>query len=75
MTTAVATLIKMIETLPEPAQERLVDRIREYLADIQDELEWEQLVQKTQPQLIQAARKAKQEIAAGLSQPLEPNQL
>ena len=75
MTTAIATMIKIMETLPETTQDQLLAHIRDYLADIQDEFEWERLVKKTQPQLIQSAQQAKQEIAAGRSQPMDYNQL
>lgn len=64
-TAAIATLVKMMGELPEPAHEQVVDRLREYLLDLQDELEWERLVKRTRPQLKVAARCAKEEIAAG----------
>jgi len=40
---AIATVIKMIESLPETAQERVVDHLREYITELQDELEWDSL--------------------------------
>jgi len=39
--------------------------------DLQDELQWEALYEKTQPQLVAAARRAKQEIAEGLAKPMD----
>jgi uncharacterized iron-regulated protein len=71
----IATVIKMMESLPETAQERVVDYLREYITELQDELEWDSLVEKTQPKLIAAAKQARQEIAEGLAQPLECDQL
>lgn len=71
---AIATVIQMIESLPETAQERVVDHLREYITELQDELEWDSLVEKTQPKLT-AAKRAKQEIAEGLAQPLNYDQL
>lgn len=72
---AIATVQKMMEHLPEATQNRLVEHLREYLADLQDEWRWDALFENTQPQLAAAARRAKQEIAAGQATPLDPDQL
>jgi hypothetical protein len=71
----IATLVKMIESLPAPAQEQVVEHLREYLPDLQDEVRWDELVQSTQPSLVEAARKARREKAAGLAAPLDPDRL
>ena len=68
---AIATVTKMLESLPETVQDRVVEHLREYLANLQDELEWDRLFERTQPQLVAAARRAKQEIAEGHAQPLD----
>jgi hypothetical protein len=68
---AIATVTKMLESLPETVQDQVVEHLREYLADLQDKLEWDRLFQRTQPQLVAAARRAKQEIAQGHAQPLD----
>ncbi|MBI2976982.1 MAG: hypothetical protein HYY33_08540 [Chloroflexi bacterium] len=73
--TAIATVTKMLESLPEPAQDRVVEHLREYLEDLQDELQWDALFKRTQPQLAAAARRAKQEIAQGLAKPMDFDQL
>ncbi len=73
--TAIATVAKMMESLPEPAQGQVVEHLREYLEDLQDELQWDALFKKTQPQLVAAARRAKQEIARGLAKPMDYDQL
>ncbi len=73
--TAIVTVTKMIESLPEPVQDQVVDHLREYLEDLQDELQWDSLFKKTQPQLASAARRAKQEIAQGLAKPINYDQL
>jgi gamma-glutamyl:cysteine ligase YbdK (ATP-grasp superfamily) len=73
--TAIATVIKMMESVPETAQDQVVEHLREYLEDLQDELQWDTLFKKTQPQLIAAARRAKKEIAEGLAQPMDYGQL
>ena len=72
---AIATVIQMMESLPETAQDRVVEHLREYIADLQDELQWDSLFKKTQKQLITAAQRAKQEIAEGHARPLDYNQL
>ncbi len=59
----------MLESLPEPVQNQVVDHLREYLEDLRDELQWDSLFEKTQPQLVAAARRAKQEIAEGEATP------
>lgn len=63
--TAVMTMIKMVESLPDTAQEQVVEHLREYIATLQDDLQWDATFKKTQPQLLAAARRARQEIAAG----------
>jgi len=68
--TAIATVIKM-----KPVQDQVVEHLREYLEDLQDELQWDTLFKKTKPQLIAAARRAKKEIAEGLAQPMDYGQL
>ena len=73
--TAVATVTKMLESLPESAQAQVVEHLREYIEDLRDELEWDALFAKTQPQLVTAAKRAKQEIAEGRAKPLDENQL
>ena len=73
--TAIATVTKMMESLPEPVQDQVVDHLREYLEDLRDELQWDSLFEKTQPQLVAAARRAKQEIAEGKAKPMNFDQL
>jgi hypothetical protein len=72
---AIATVIRMMESLPDPVQDQVVDHLREYLEDLQDELRWDSLFKRTQPQLIAAARRARQEIAEGHAKPMDYEQL
>ncbi len=72
---AITTIITMLESLPDPMQDRVVEHLREYLTDMQDELVWDAQFKRTQPQLIAAARRARQQIAEGLAQPLDYDQL
>ena len=75
MSTAIATVVAMLESLPAPAQEQVVEHLREYVEELRDELKWDTLVAKTQRQLVAAARRAKEEIASGKSEPLDENKL
>ena len=74
-TTAMITVTKMMESLPEPTQNQVVEYLREYIADIKDEIQWDMTFQKSQKQLVEAAQQAKREIAAGLAQPMDYNRL
>ena len=74
-TAATATIVRMLETLPEPAQDQVVDHLRLYIEDLQDEIQWDMAFKKKSSQLAAAARKAKQEIAQGLSEPMDAKRL
>jgi hypothetical protein len=72
---AITTIVKMVESLSDDLQERLSEHIREYIADLEDEAKWESSIvgeasalrNRTRPNLVAAARQAKQEIAEGKS--------
>ncbi|MGK7939803.1 MAG: hypothetical protein AB4062_06565 [Crocosphaera sp.] len=70
-----ATVIKIVESLTDGQQERVIQHLREYIADLEDELKWDQSFQKTQDKLIAAARLAKQQIAQGKGQPMDYDKL
>lgn len=72
---AIATMVKMLETLPESAQERLVDYVREQMEELQDEMRWDMLFSQTQNQLVAAARRARKQIAEGLAKPMDLEKL
>ncbi|NJK71890.1 MAG: hypothetical protein HC926_00130 [Synechococcaceae cyanobacterium SM2_3_60] len=73
--TTIATIVKMVESLPDELQEKVADHIRDYIADLEDEKCWDVSFQRTQDTLVVAARKARQDIAAGQSVPLNYEQL
>ncbi|MCI0694490.1 hypothetical protein L0337_21085 [candidate division KSB1 bacterium] len=73
--TAGITVIKMLESLPEAMQNRVVEHLSEYLADLQDELKWDKQFKKTQKQLVVAAKRAKKEITKGHAMPMDYDQL
>ncbi|GCL39421.1 MULTISPECIES: hypothetical protein [Sphaerospermopsis] len=68
---AITTVIKMMESLSEDVQDRVAEHLREYLADLQDELEWDNSFKKSQQKLIASAQRAKREIAEGLAKPID----
>lgn len=72
---AITTIVKMVESLPDELQEKVVEHIRDYIADLEDEKRWDTSFQRTQDNLVAAAQKAKQEIAAGQSVPMDYEQL
>ncbi len=71
----IATVTKMLEALPDPAQERVADHLREYIEDLHDELRWDEQFRNTQGSLAQTARKAREQIAAGMSKPMALDEL
>jgi hypothetical protein len=72
---SVATLAKMLEALPDTAQERVVEHVREYIDELRDELQWDSQFGASQSKLSAAARKAREEIAQGLSTPMDVDKL
>ena len=72
---AINTLIKMMESLPEDKQDQIVEHLREYIQDLQDEQKWNNSFHKSQDKLIAAAKLAKQQISEGKAQPMDYNQL
>lgn len=61
----IATILKMVESLPNELQEKVVEPIRDYITDLEDDKRWDVSFERTQDNLVAAAPKAKQEIAAG----------
>lgn len=73
--TTITTLTKMLESLPESAQDQVIEHLREYIENLRDEIRWNNSVEKTQPTLIEAARRARREIAEGKATPMDYEQL
>jgi flagellar motor switch protein FliG len=44
--TSIATVVKMMETLPEPAQDKVAEYVRQFIQEMQDEFEWDDLFKK-----------------------------
>lgn len=73
--TAIVTVVRMLEELPESTQNRIVEHLREYIENLQDEARWESAFKESQSKLVAAARKAKREIADGQAKPMDFDQL
>ena len=71
----IATITKIMESLPDSTQEKVIEYLREYLATLQEEKEGDYLVNKNQNKLIDFARKAKQEMLEGKAQLMDYEQL
>ena len=69
------TIIKMIESLPEPMQELALEHMQQYIEDIRDELKLNDSIGKSQNKLIAAARQAREEIMQGKATPLDTEEL
>ena len=67
--------IEMMQSLPETLQQQVAEYLKEYIAELKDELQWDESFKKTQPQLVAAAQRAKQEIAEGKAQEMKLNDL
>jgi hypothetical protein len=62
---AIVTVTQMMRTLPESKQQQVAEHISDYIADLQDDMRWDESFKKREPNLIQQARLAKQQIAEG----------
>ncbi|MGK7931970.1 MAG: hypothetical protein AB4041_11130 [Microcystaceae cyanobacterium] len=71
----IATVVKILESLSDSQQERVIEHLKEYMTNLEDEWQWNKSFEKSQSQLIAAARLAKQQIAEGLAQPMDYDQL
>ena len=65
MSKATETATKMIESLPESVQDRVVEELRILVEDVREEAKWDALIESKKGGLVAAARKARKEIAAG----------
>ncbi|MHB8829075.1 MAG: hypothetical protein ACYC6Q_06060 [Syntrophales bacterium] len=74
-TSAVVTMMKMIESLPEPVQERALEHMQQYIEDIRDELKWSDSFRNSESKLIAAARQAREEISRGKATPMNVEDL
>ena len=73
--TAVTTIVKMLESLPIEVQDRVAEHLREYIDDLQDEIKWNESFQRSQSKLVAAAQQAKLEIIEGRATAMDYDQL
>lgn len=59
----------MMETLPKAEQNQVVEAVRAYIANQQDDANWDNQFDSTQAKLTEAARKARKQIEEDGSQP------
>ena len=69
------TMMKMIESLPEPLQELALEHMQQYIEVIRDELKWNETFGRSQSKLVAAARQAREEIARGKATPMNVKDL
>lgn len=69
------TIIKMLETLPEQLQDRVVEHVRQFIEDLREEFRWDESFSRTQETLVTAARLARKEIAEGKASLLDVEKL
>lgn len=72
---AIATVVKMMETLPEETQSQVVEHLREWLLDMEDEAAWDESFARTQKGLYDAAQDAHKQIAEGKAKPMDFSRL
>jgi DNA phosphorothioation-dependent restriction protein DptG len=73
--TRLATVLQMIETLPDSMQVKVVDHLREYIEDLRNEEAWDAAFQRTQAQLAAAGQRARQQIDQGEATPMNLDDL
>lgn len=71
VTPTMNTVLKMLESLPEPLQKQAAERLREYIAEMQDEQKWDKSFGRTQSKLAAAAKRARRDIAEGKAEPMD----
>jgi hypothetical protein len=69
------TLTKMIESLPEPLQKKLLDEITPLISEALDDSEWETQFQRENKRLIKIAGHVKEQISAGQANPMDFSKL
>jgi DNA repair ATPase RecN len=72
---AIATVVKMLETLPEETQSQAVEHLREWLADLEDEAAWDESFARTRTKLSEATQQVRKQIAEGKAEPMDFSRL
>mgnify|MGYP001222921785 CR=1 FL=1 len=74
-TTEIVTVVKMMERLPEATQKRVVEHLRDYLAEIDEDAEWDALFASTEPALVAEAQRVRAQIEQGQDEPMDYDRL
>ncbi len=74
MSKATETAIKLLESLPEEEQNKVVAELRQLVQDAQDEVRWEELFSRGD-KVAEAARMARQEAGAGKASEMDYDRL
>ena len=72
---AIATVVEMMESLPEETRLQVVERLREWLMDMEDETAWDRSFARTQKKLYEAAKGARRQVAEGKAEPMDFDRL
>lgn len=75
MSKTMETAMKMLESLPEEAQERVVEELRGLVEEARDDARWNQLFEQRKVGLVIAASKAREDAAAGKAQDMDYEKL
>ncbi|MEK6589472.1 MAG: hypothetical protein AABZ11_02230 [Nitrospinota bacterium] len=73
--TTIITIIKMIEFLPENQQEKIAEHLKEYIADLEDEIRWDIKFKNTQSELSRIVKEVRKEIAEGKTEEFDYEKL
>jgi hypothetical protein len=75
VTPAITTIVKMMENLPEETQSQVVEHLREWLLDMEDESMWDESFARTQKKLYKAAQDVRKQVADGKAKPMDLSRL
>lgn len=75
MTKAVETALGMLESLPEAAQDRVVERLSKVVEEARDEAHWDELFTHSAGKLAEGAREARRKVAEGKAKPMDYDEL
>jgi len=69
------TVTKMIESLPEHLQKKLLDEITPIISEALDEAKWEEQLQRGSSKLIELAEEVRDRISKGGIEPMDFSKL
>jgi hypothetical protein len=74
-TPAITTMVKLMESLPEEKQNLVLEHLRRYVAELQEDLLWNDAFLQTKDNLVNAAQGAKKQIRENQAKPFDPARL